>query len=595
MKGFVNIVVAAFAATTPLFSSPVYSATRSDKILFSYCGEYSRGLGTASPGTTERAAIELPENISKKWEGNYITQVYVGYGTSSVNEVEVFVTEDLEGEPSYTQKAVMQKQGGWNIVTLDNPYLITGEPFYVGYGSFINNANDKPIGIDDNKNSEPYGSFIEIDGEWGNYSKYFGDVCIKIVIEGDYLPQNEAALENIDVPQLIQRNTPFTVILTLFNQGASPIYEVTASYKINGVSTQVPIATFPGGPIPTQSFGTVFLGGLICQNVGKNIPVEITLGLINGEENETDGEVSMSSTVDCGEKCFPLNMVVEEYTGTWCGWCPLGIVGMNYMQENYGDKGFIGIAVHYGDEMQVDSYADLALAFYREPGYPVAAVNRSEVIEPGMESLVRYYNEVTSRFSPVSVTVDAVYNASENILEATAVSNFAFDVTDSPYKVAFVLTENNVGPYSQNNYFSEGKFGETLEGWTDKGTSVLTMYNDVARVIKDIFGIDGSLPEKIESQTPYSYTTQLPLDNVKDISNCDVIALIINTESGAIVNGAKMSLKGQAAIDKIVVPEEDVYHVFNLQGVKVLETKDKSLVEMLPHGIYVINGKKILK
>ncbi|MCH5242955.1 MAG: hypothetical protein J1F67_11170 [Muribaculaceae bacterium] len=40
---------------------------------------------------------------------------------------------------------------------------------------------------------------------------------------------------------------------------------------------------------------------------------------------------------------------------------------------------------------------------------------------------------------------------------------------------------------------------------------------------------------------------------------------------------------------------DGTYHVYNLQGVKVLTTKDTSLLKSLPHGIYVINGKKIIK
>ena len=39
---------------------------------------------------------------------------------------------------------------------------------------------------------------------------------------------------------------------------------------------------------------------------------------------------------------------------------------------------------------------------------------------------------------------------------------------------------------------------------------------------------------------------------------------------------------------------EEIYMVYNLQGVKMLETKDKSQINALPEGIYVVNGKKII-
>lgn len=50
-----------------------------------------------------------------------------------------------------------------------------------------------------------------------------------------------------------------------------------------------------------------------------------------------------------------------------------------------------------------------------------------------------------------------------------------------------------------------------------------------------------------------------------------------------------------AGIEDIVVPVENgVYKVYNLMGVKVLETKDIQEIKNLGRGIYIINGKKVL-
>lgn len=49
-----------------------------------------------------------------------------------------------------------------------------------------------------------------------------------------------------------------------------------------------------------------------------------------------------------------------------------------------------------------------------------------------------------------------------------------------------------------------------------------------------------------------------------------------------------------SGIEKILAePENGVYRVYNLQGVKVLETKDASAVDGLSKGIYIVNGKKV--
>lgn len=49
-----------------------------------------------------------------------------------------------------------------------------------------------------------------------------------------------------------------------------------------------------------------------------------------------------------------------------------------------------------------------------------------------------------------------------------------------------------------------------------------------------------------------------------------------------------------AGVEQIAIePEEGVFKVYNFQGVKVLETKEVSLMESLSPGLYIVNGKKV--
>ena len=49
----------------------------------------------------------------------------------------------------------------------------------------------------------------------------------------------------------------------------------------------------------------------------------------------------------------------------------------------------------------------------------------------------------------------------------------------------------------------------------------------------------------------------------------------------------------KASVEKIGVANSEVYNVFNFNGVKVMTTKEKSEINKLPKGFYIINGKKI--
>ena len=591
MKNLINIVVAVLTATTPLFSYG--QSETASQLLFGYCGEITRGLGTATPGTTERAAIEIPADLAKKWAGNYITQILVGYGSSSQSEISVFLSYSLDEQPVYSQDAVVENQVGWNPVALDTPYLITGDSFFVGYGSYINNESDKPIGIDDIKNDSPYSGWIEIDGKWSNYAKFFGNVCIKILIEGESLPQNEVTLDNVSAPDLVQAGLPFSITLEIANNGAAAVETLSPACSIGDSPLDVAEITFPDGPVASQQTGSVILSGLVSQVTGLDLPLSVEISEVNGEKNESTQNTSLSVSIDCAEKCFPKQMVVEEYTGTWCGWCPQGIVAMKYMEENFGDKGFIGIAVHLGDEMQADSYAPLASIYHSSPGFPAATVNRGEVFVPSTESFIEYYERVENEFAPAMIDVVAKYDDESKSLTATATSAYSFDWDAAPYSLAFVITEDNVGPYLQSNYFSGGQMGQTLEGWTDKAVDVLTMYNEVAIEIIDLYGIEGSVPAAISALSDYEYTAILPTDKVKDLNNCKVIAILLDTLSGEIVCGAKTKIEGVTAMTGVEKPQDSSFKVFNIHGVKILETTDRSQLNSLPHGIYIINGEKV--
>lgn len=49
----------------------------------------------------------------------------------------------------------------------------------------------------------------------------------------------------------------------------------------------------------------------------------------------------------------------------------------------------------------------------------------------------------------------------------------------------------------------------------------------------------------------------------------------------------------KAGVNAIELPESEIYKVYNLSGMRILSTKDKTELNNLPKGIYIINGKKI--
>lgn len=580
--------IAALIISCHWVGAEAFTRSGDETLLFGYCGNYSSSIGTSnSQITTDQAAIEIPKELAASWKGSTLTGVQIGYGISSVKDVTVYLTKALDAEPFYSQHAVMTVAGGWNTVSLDAPYEIGDEPFFVGYSVNVNSLEDKPIGIDNIKNNDSYGAYVNLYDEWEKVGRFYGNVCIRLYLTGDNLPQNDVEVNEIMAPEIVEADSPFEAEFIITNKGVKPVESLTVSCNINGVETTVPTVTLADGAIASGMPGMVRLSGLKTSQTGLNLPMEVTVLTVNGETPVTSEGNSASTVMTVAEKAYHRNVVIEEFTGTWCGWCPLGIVGMSYMKEKYGKDGFIGIAVHYGDEMAVDSYSGFADAVSGGRA-PSAYIDRSLFfLDPSPEALELNYLAAVKTPSIASVQLNAVYSKDDNSLTVTSSAEFGVDIKDAGYAMAYVIVENNVGPYTQKNDYAGGASGD-LPGWSDNTKWVETMYNEVARDIKFAYGIEGSIPSSIVSLKPCDYTTQLSLENVYDIKECEVVALLLDTTTGRIVNAARseISMDG-AGIDSVAEDATGIETIYNLQGQKVNK-------ENIGKGIYVINGKKVM-
>ena len=88
---------------------------------------------------------------------------------------------------------------------------------------------------------------------------------------------------------------------------------------------------------------------------------------------------------------YPAGAVMEEFTGTWCGYCPRGAAYLSYYSDMYGmaeGKGrFIGMAIHSDDVMEPPFFSGLS-SILPTSGYPYAYLNRSVGGDPSSMPVV---------------------------------------------------------------------------------------------------------------------------------------------------------------------------------------------------------------
>ena len=298
--------------------------------------------------------------------------------------------------------------------------------------------------------------------------------------------------------------------------------------------------------------------------------------------------VAFCLQVSADEK-YPRKIVMEEGTGTWCGWCVRGIETIKLMSEKYPDN-FIGIALHYGDEMDnIENYSSVLSYIELFPGCLMnrrSTTTENVSLDDAETAVLALKDDAIAK---IEATASFTDDTQKSVLVKTK-TTFGFDESYANYKIAYVVMEDNVGPYIQKNYYSgmDLSSGNYMYEWSTKDASLSITFNDVARgIYPRAGGESGSVPSTVKTgvANDYEFTVNLP-SNVSDPKNISIVTLLIDGDSGEILNADKVSVAGNTSgiqtLKRASTEEEKWY---NLNGQRV-----KSPVK----GVYVKDGKKVL-
>ncbi len=146
--------------------------------------------------------------------------------------------------------------------------------------------------------------------------------------------------------------------------------------------------------------------------------------------------------------------LLEQFTGTWCQWCPYGADSVNALLGYLPNAR--AIAYHGGSasEPMKTVEGDAIIAHLLVSGYPTAAIDRL-LINIGTSSAIaisRTYwgNVMTQRHAstaPLSIGVNGTYHQDTREINMNAVLNILQDMTGEFY-LNVILTEDNLN-YAQ--------------------------------------------------------------------------------------------------------------------------------------------------
>lgn len=247
-------------------------------------------------------------------------------------------------------------------------------------------------------------------------------------------------------------------------------------------------------------------------------------------------------------------VVIEEGTGQWCGYCPLGILAFEYLLPKYKEQ-LIAIAVHNNDVMTVAEY-DKGLGFQ---AFPNGKVNRKATCSPTtasyeFEGSGTFHDGLVKELAIIPEAEVRLTNASMNadIISLKSETRFLLNPTSNNYRLAYVVISNGYKAagaqvnnlYSTSKYETFGKFG--LGGEYGQPYVENLLYDEVACGIFPSFnGAEGIIPDQPVLNEVYTHDFEIDLKSGKNINSdveLELIVMLINGKDGSIVNADKVKL-----------------------------------------------------
>ena len=501
---------------------------------------YYGGLEIAN---TMSLATYYTADMTERFSGNKIPTIFsaVGSGTESAT---FWIRKELDGENLW--ETTVTELTPNTIFAVDCDYTLDNDPIFLGYTAKGNFAQGY---IFFTENSSAL-SMIVADGRgaWSDFSMY-GSAFFVCETEGDAgLKQHDLAISDLAISERAMAGAEHNIVGQLVNMGSYPVVSFKTRVVINGKEF-----------INEHKTDTMLNKSIVDFTIPITTPAQdgsyfsyIQVTEVNGNADGYPADNEATSQLLVLSESYPRKVVMEEFTGTWCGWCPRGMAAIEKLQKDYPND-FIAIAVHAGDNFEPETYAPILGAV---SGYPSAYVNRIVETDPyhglsgdnyGIKELV---DELKAVPTEAQMGISSKLSADNTEIQVTSYTKFSLSMNDaSAYTVAYVLLEDKLSGVQENYYsksmssqtgFTEDNLPEELLTYYEKSNKFLASYNDVARGIYDPWGIEGSLSGAVNKWEAKKHTYTIPVPAaIKKFDNLHIVALLLDANTGEIINAEK--------------------------------------------------------
>ena len=265
-------------------------------------------------------------------------------------------------------------------------------------------------------------------------------------------------------------------------------------------------------------------------------------------------------------------VVVEDFTGMWCGWCPRALASLENAVHKYANN-IIPIAIHGGGSGEPLYCSTYYNKLKQLTGYPTLEINRRA--QSNKYLLDTYIDNDLAKLTTVEVNVSAMWNEEKTDINVS--SETIFRVAQDPvnYSLAYVITEDSLSDpnWRQANYLSgrnqyKGFFPE-LDKMVDSEHSIANMVFRHTAIAAA--GILSGFPSSVKptvvvdevQKHQHVFRNMAQYSTWKNKEHLDIIVLLLNNATGEIVNAniSRVKLNATTGIQQVANATENAREV----------------------------------
>lgn len=551
----------------------------------------------------------------------------VGKSTAFVSTV---VSNGYINDSPLLSKEVADTHQGWNEVMFDYSYTIgessTLRGFMVGYTfeQIAEGNPDSPIAVSGTGTSMGFMIYGDLDNglTWYNMGTSDGNLMVQLIVEreGGFIAY-DVAMDQF-LPGVLYAKAGETRSFGFYcrNVGTSEIAKQNVTFGVSVDGTEVgefcnQDAVEAGEDVSSYVEGTVTMPGDL--SLGSH-DMSVYVKSVNGAAPEGNlANDRLSSSFKVYAESFPRQkQLVEQFTSQYCVYCPRGYDVLNGLAEKRGDLAWIA---YHGDmgANQIDEYtlADSYnfMAFSCGGNLPAASVNRYYYDYDG----VNFYNTVglttayPSNQKDLGISVfDELINMSADIYPSFTTVDIASSFDAASRQLTVKVSGKTAAQFAElfgddaalSVYLTE----DGLWGKQKNNDRMMPRYPHDHTLRMYLTSPYGDALGAADGK--YEKTFVVTLDGKWVADNMNVIA-VVSRPMKTVASGGSLYLASKGT-DLWVDNAETVKLGSSTTGISAITpsataaptrvyTLDGTYVgasaDNLPKGIYIVNGRKIVK